>query len=514
MSESWLDIQHRGFGHYSTQVCQTEIGSYWNRLMQSAAGSDYIATILTDCEVITDWIEQIEYALPYIEKALQQNRQFLLRQGETVPIDKARHVSKESVTHLARHSQLINTLPPPEEPLIPEKIYVTENTSTYAVYENRFLYMLLCLIRDFTDYRHQRIRSMTAHFSANMQLSKTLRTQDRAISCRLEFCEESNQLERPANDQLQLAILRISGILQAVELMLRTELMQNVALAPLLKPPISRTNVMLHDVNFQEAFKLYSFLTEYSGDGFHIVEQIRKIGAFDTQMQQDMAQWLALTSYLPYRSCLLPQLEARYQALEAHRQMLEDQAKQAHLAQLKQHIGSNPEAAMAYIVALEQRNVDLEKRQQAYALEKTAMVQAQQQLAATLEQKEKLCAQLPALENKISQQKQQMTKMQGQINQSAAKLEQQQRQHAAELEKQKQQDLQKFEELNQQYRLAKARLHTQEQPNPEGCSKESFAELEAEYQAFQRYFEKQWKLTKKQIRKEMLWNKKKDNDQP
>jgi hypothetical protein len=370
------------------------------------------------------------------------------------------------------------------------------------------------LIRDFADYRHQRIRSMTAHFSANMQLSKTLRTQERAITCRLEFSEESNQLERPANDRLQLAILRIGSILQAVELMLRTDLMQEVAQAPLLKPPISRTNVMLHDVNFQEAFKLYSFLTEYSGDGFHIVEQIRKIGAFDPQMQQDMAQWLALTSYLPYRSCLLPQLDARYQALQAHRQALEDQAKQAYLAQLRQQAGNSPEATLAYLAALEQRNVDLEKRQQAYAQEKQTMIQAQQKLTATLEQKEKQCAQLPALENKISQQKQQLAKMQEQINQSAAKLEQQQRQHAAELQKQRQQDLQKYEALNQQYRLAKARLRGQEQPNAEDCSKESFAELEAEYQAFQRYFEQQWKLTKKQIRKELLWKKKKNDNQP
>ena len=35
-------------------------------------------------------------------------------------------------------------------------------------------------------------------------------------------------------------------------------------------------------------------------------------------------------------------------------------------------------------------------------------------------------------------------------------------------------------------------------------TKESFAQLEAEYDAFRRFFQKQWKIARKQIRKEQL----------
>ena len=44
-------------------------------------------------------------------------------------------------------------------------------------------------------------------------------------------------------------------------------------------------------------------------------------------------------------------------------------------------------------------------------------------------------------------------------------------------------------------------------PSEDYTSRERFLELEAQYEAFHEYFKEQWKLTKKQIRKEILWSK-------
>ncbi|MDE5547516.1 MAG: hypothetical protein K2J30_00750, partial [Clostridia bacterium] len=43
--------------------------------------------------------------------------------------------------------------------------------------------------------------------------------------------------------------------------------------------------------------------------------------------------------------------------------------------------------------------------------------------------------------------------------------------------------------------------------NPNDTSRERFMELQAEYLAFERYFKEQWKLTKKEIRKQVFWKK-------
>ncbi|MDE5896795.1 MAG: hypothetical protein K2H43_03145, partial [Clostridia bacterium] len=44
-------------------------------------------------------------------------------------------------------------------------------------------------------------------------------------------------------------------------------------------------------------------------------------------------------------------------------------------------------------------------------------------------------------------------------------------------------------------------------PSTDYASRERFLELQAEYAAFEKFFKQQWKLTKREIRKEVLWAK-------
>ena len=41
--------------------------------------------------------------------------------------------------------------------IVPDKLYMVEKLSDYAVYENRFLFMLLSYLRDFIQYRLEKI---------------------------------------------------------------------------------------------------------------------------------------------------------------------------------------------------------------------------------------------------------------------------------------------------------------------------------------------------------------------
>ena len=58
--------------------------------------------------------------------------------------EKVKNVSKDSVAHLARHSNLITRYEEGED-IIPDRLYTVERLSDYAVYENRFLYMLFSI---------------------------------------------------------------------------------------------------------------------------------------------------------------------------------------------------------------------------------------------------------------------------------------------------------------------------------------------------------------------------------
>lgn len=490
MDQIWLDIQHRGY-------CAYQELTEGNGL--DLQGPQNVETVLSDCTVSTDWIEKIEEALPYLENAVHQNRQFILRQGETVPLEKAKRVSRESVEHLAKHSELIAG-----DAQHPERIYISENVDTYAIYENRFLYMLLRQLEDFVGSRYHKITRLSAAFSADIQVDRQLTQGDRKIQFQLTYKETVNGSPSGAT---KAALERIRQILQAVELLLRTELMKEVSAAPLLKPPISRTNILLHDTNFRVALELHTYLTGYTADGYQTLEE-RHAGN-NPAMEQHLQDLASITSYLSYRNILEQELEERRK--EAVR--AENQKK---LEALRAALGDVNPQTLAYIQTLEQQLQMLEHKvqqlDQQILLRKAAESQfatAKVQIRALQADSTKLNAALAEKNQEIQDLTQQNAQIQETVELRLRHAEHQQEQlrqaFEEKLAQQRQEFEQEYEALGEQCRLAGAL--SRDLSKDQSCTKEEFGELEQQFHAFRRYYERQWRLTKKQIRKEQLWKK-------
>lgn len=486
MDQNWLDIQHRGFSAYQEQTQGKGL---------NLQGTEQIKTVLTDCAVDTDWIGQIEEALPYIENAVRQNRQFILRQGETVPLEKAKRVSRESVEHLARHSELIS-----QDPRHPDRIYISENVDTYSIYENRFLYLLLRQLADFVGLRYQKITALASAFSSDIQCSRQLTESNRKIQFQLTYSETS---QGTASAETQNALVRIRSILQAVELLLRTELMKEVSAAPLLKPPIARTNVLLHDPNFRVALELYGYLTEYTADGYKADEKFRK------DVCENLDDLVSVTSYLTYRSWM-------GQTLEERRRETIRQENQKKLDSLKAKLGELNPQTLAYIQSLEQQLGVLEQKSQQLEQESALRAAAEGNLAAAKSQMRTLQTENATLKGALQEKnteiqalKQQNTEIQETVELRLRHAEHQQdilrQSYEDKLESQRQEFQQEYEALEEKCRLADAL--SRDLTKDQGCTKEEFAALEQEFHAFRQYYERQWRRTKKQIRKDQLWKK-------
>ena len=524
MENNWLDIQHRGFSAYLQETEGSDACKQLKRAILSAQESnETLDTVFYDCVVKTDWIQQIETAMPFLENAVREGRQFILRQGEIVPIERVKRVSKASVEHLSKHSELITTEPKPGQDLIPDKLYMTENIGTYTVYENRFLYMLLCYLHDFLAFRYQKITSMVASFSANLTWGKEFSEGSRKIRYHLDYSEVSQGVDGVVNPKTQDAVSRIRTLLQAVELLLKTGLMKEVSVAPMLQPPISRTNVLLHDPNFKVAFELYTYLVAYTEDGFAKEERFRSDSSFSKEMREDFASLVAMTSYLSYRrSGLFEELEARRLAEDARQKALAEQAKAEKLQTLKESLGEVPPSAAEYILALEERNALLETQNTALVSADALREAAQQKLRQLQEDHEKLqeesAKQEADLLEQLGQSREQcnhaqddLVMAQAHLEQTKLQLTQAQAKFDQDLDYQKQLFQLEYEALEEKYRLLQAQDRAAAylaDPNAQGeifLSKEAFARLEAEYAAYTRFFEQQWKQAKKQIRKDLLW---------
>ena len=59
--------------------------------------NDTIVIKRQNCIVEEDWLEAIERGLEFVEKAIKEERQFIRSNGEVIPIEKVKRVSKDSV---------------------------------------------------------------------------------------------------------------------------------------------------------------------------------------------------------------------------------------------------------------------------------------------------------------------------------------------------------------------------------------------------------------------------------
>ena len=138
---NYIDTLYRALVDYrkNTQG-NNECKSHRTAIIAANPAQDVIEVTRKNCTIEEDWIEAIERGLEFIEKAIKEERQFIRSNGEVIPIEKVKRVSKDSVEHLARHSNFFTRAPKEGEDLIPEHLYTVERLSDYAVYENRFLY--------------------------------------------------------------------------------------------------------------------------------------------------------------------------------------------------------------------------------------------------------------------------------------------------------------------------------------------------------------------------------------
>jgi len=360
-----LDILYRAFADFRRSTAEDEACKKFRQAVaRASADKDRVESQRSLCTIEEDWVLAIETGLPFVEKAIHEERQFIRQHGEVVPIEKVRRVSKASVSHLARHGNLITRVPEEGEDLIPDQLYMVENLSNYAVYENRFLYMLLCYLRDFIDLRYNKIVELGNTYKASMTMAKNITIGKRTITYHTQFTEEYRDDPLSSLPPEVIAVIhRIENMQKTVSMLLNTPLMKEVSHAPMLKPPITRTNALRMDNNLRLSLALYDYVAAYNKPGYD-VEVIRKtFNPLPEIMGDEFSEAVSLTSFLVYEysNDLKGSLKEAYLEEELRRRDEEAERRHRHLEDMRREIeesGGDPEA---YMLLLRERNEYLEK---------------------------------------------------------------------------------------------------------------------------------------------------------
>ncbi len=246
-----------------------------------------VTVTTTVCRASGGWLPAIERGLSAVADAIGEERQFILSNGEVLPIEKVKRVSKESVRHLSGHSELLGE--EADGTIKPEKLYTVERLTDYATYENRFLYTLLLLIREFAEERRIEMEGAGV-VCGEAILRADMTAGGRKLSYDLKLRSET---PRPNAD-----LERIEAVIRSASLLLKTPLMASVAQGDRIRH-LTKTNVLRHDKNFREAVSLYEFLQEFSGTGVTVERQdipLASAGSLSITLPAAL-QWSLLETY-------------------------------------------------------------------------------------------------------------------------------------------------------------------------------------------------------------------------
>lgn len=546
-----LDVYYRALLNYRKLTgTNRECTALRSAIAAANAEQDRIEVKRAFCSIEEDWVDAIESGLVYIEKAIKQERQFIRSNGEVVPIEKVKRISKETTQHLAKHSNLITKYQEGED-IVPDKLYMTERLNDYAVYENRFLYMLLCYLRDFVTLRYNDILDLTHKYDAEIKINKTVSTGKEKLDYTLymkDVRKEDPYLKE--NNPAREIIDRIDLILKAILAFLATPLMSEVSKAPLLKPPITKTNVLKMNNDFKGAVALYDFVIFYDKPGYTVEERVTTISPFGDELADEMAEAGCLVSFLAYEYGL-----GMKQELKESYCREEDRLKAEKVAERAQRIAAMKKKLEKTGEGLEDYALTLEKQIRALEAESARADALSEEIAEHKEKELRLQEGIDRLEEEVKRIKEVLederhnhfnelenmktaheeemhtliVKHEEQLGRIAEERRVEAEKYAQQIKDARDRAREKVAEINaecnarvqkaeqeaadsrraylqlvEDKRIAEARVKALGGVDRDYIDKESFNELEREYNAFTRIYKEQWVKAKKNIRKRIL----------
>lgn len=319
-------------------------------------------------EIDESWVVEIEKGLEFIEKAIKEERQFIRTNGEIVPIEKVKKVSRDSVSHLAKHSEMITHLPDdPTDTIVPDKIFMVEKLNDYAVYENRFIYMLLCYLRDFIELRIKKIMDIRMTYICDFIIKRNQVTKNKVMNFETHYYENRKDNPYPIDNEISNGIIqRINDCAEIVNMLLNTPLMTEVSKAPMIKPPIVKTNVLKMNNNFKNALVLYDYIVNYKGDGYSSEEVVKNFIPLEDSQLDEFMELPCITSFITYKfgNEITENLHKEYLDEEELRRQKEEKELQEQIKRMRKKVLESGKGYEEYMLLLEKEIRNLEEDRQ------------------------------------------------------------------------------------------------------------------------------------------------------
>lgn len=239
-------------------------------------------------DISIDWIQTIEECLPNLDTIVRNPRKFIVQEEDIVDISLAKSISTESVKHLAQHTNMISKVDA-DGTVTPNRILNITKEESFEIYENRFIYTLLLKLKDFVTMRYDKIKKASATQDVlELDVESRFNLPSKKVTYRTEYFAQLSFDEVMQLDPDTLTkIERIAKIDRIITDFLSSSFAKSMRNSAPVRPPITRTNVILKEPNFKKALTLWQFVETYQvTGGFSTSDDVEDYDIAEDSVQQ------------------------------------------------------------------------------------------------------------------------------------------------------------------------------------------------------------------------------------
>ena len=216
-----------------------------------------------------EWLDIMEETVPYIDNILRNPNRFIINEEDVVKVELARRVTVESIKHLARNTNLIQDIDKKTGDVKPSKILNINKEESFNTYENRFVYTLIQNMKMFIAKKKNTIVNESSFKCANsMEYKGKCNLNDEKVDIEINLNNSVNSSKKIVDDSGSDIASRVEKLEQRIVDLTSCEVYKDLARlhVALVTSPIKKTNVILKNVNFQYAVKLWNYMQEHVND--------------------------------------------------------------------------------------------------------------------------------------------------------------------------------------------------------------------------------------------------------
>ena len=312
---------------------------YLNRCMEdSDKGEDVLKGKTNEKVIDMDWVVAFEEALPYIQKAIDEQRRFIKQVDNVVRIEKAKKITTDSVKHLAQHTNFIAKVE--NDMVTPNNILTVEREESFEIYENRVLFTLINNALRFVNDKYKNLKQAPTDSYNEIKMKRKLSLNEQVVEFDINYVNESHETRAEDLDVVDLNTLsdfdRVRRIRQTLRDFLSTQLMQALSKTTPVRSPLQQTNLLKKNPNFKKAVELWNFIESYKKKGFEIVGE-EYSGEMPKDVQQNLYMAMGFEHFMlsiSTNTALKNMLEEKYQ----EENKLLEQEKERPIEELKKVI--------------------------------------------------------------------------------------------------------------------------------------------------------------------------------